>query len=99
MDIATVKVAKELYTMPHEFMHWHECGLLGGTKPTNHLVANIWEPANCLKVVPNALVKVFLSEVPSEVQSKMIFMGHQISSCLFPVVRSFFILWKMLLKS
>jgi hypothetical protein len=28
----------------------------------------------------------------SEVQSKMIFMGHQISSCHDPVVRSFFIL-------
>jgi hypothetical protein len=28
----------------------------------------------------------------SEVQSKMIFMGHQISSCHVPVVRSFFIL-------
>jgi hypothetical protein len=28
----------------------------------------------------------------SEVQSKMIFMGHQISSCHIPVVRSFFIL-------
>jgi hypothetical protein len=28
----------------------------------------------------------------SEVQSKMIFMGHQISSCRVPVVRSFFIL-------
>ncbi len=29
---------------------------------------------------------------PSEVQSKMIIMGHQISSCHVPVVRSFFIL-------
>ncbi len=29
---------------------------------------------------------------PSEVQSKMIFMGHQISSCHVPVVGSFFIL-------
>ncbi len=35
----------------------------------------------------------------SERQSKMIFMGHQISSCQVPVVRSFFILWKMLLSS
>ncbi len=30
--------------------------------------------------------------LPSEVQSKMIFMGHQILSCHVPVVRSFFIL-------
>ncbi len=35
----------------------------------------------------------------SEVQNKMIFMGHQISSCHVPVVRSFFILCKMLLSS
>jgi hypothetical protein len=40
-------------------------------------------------VVPEAL----------EVQNKMIFMGHQISSCHVLVVRSFFILWKMLLSS
>ncbi len=32
------------------------------------------------------------SKPTSEVQSKMIFMGHQISSCHVPVVRSFFIL-------
>jgi hypothetical protein len=30
--------------------------------------------------------------IPSEVQNKMIIMGHQISSCHVPVVRSFFIL-------
>ncbi len=35
----------------------------------------------------------------SEVQSKMIFMGHQISSSHVPVIRSFFIFWKTLLSS
>ncbi len=30
--------------------------------------------------------------ITSEVQNKMIIMGHQISSCHVPVVRSFFIL-------
>ncbi len=35
----------------------------------------------------------------SEVQNEMIITGHQISSCHVPVVRSFFILWKMLLSS
>ncbi len=35
----------------------------------------------------------------SEVHSKMIFMGYQKSSCHILVVRSFFILWKMLLSS
>ncbi len=39
------------------------------------------------------------AKATSEVQSKMIFMGHQISSCHVPVVRSFSILWKMLLSS
>ncbi len=43
----------------------------------------------------DGLPKVFTSEV----QSKMIFMGHQILSCHVPVVRSFFIMWKMLLSS
>ncbi len=37
--------------------------------------------------------------VSSEVPSKMIFMGHQLSSCHVPVVRSFLIFWKMLLSS
>ncbi len=37
--------------------------------------------------------------VTSEVQNKMIIMQHQILSCHVPVVRSFFILWKMLLSS
>jgi hypothetical protein len=37
--------------------------------------------------------------IASEVQSNMKFMGHQISSCHIPVVRSFFILWKVLLSS
>jgi hypothetical protein len=36
---------------------------------------------------------------PSEVQNKMTFMRHQILSCHVSVVRSFFILWKMLLSS
>ncbi len=35
----------------------------------------------------------------SEVQNEMIIMGHQILSCHVPVVRSFFILKKMLLSS
>jgi hypothetical protein len=64
MDIATDKVAEELYLMPHEVMHWHEGRLLGGAKPTNQLVAaNIQEPSNCLKIIPDALVKVGLCTV------------------------------------
>ncbi len=33
--LATLEVAKELHSTPHEFMHWHECRLLGNLKPTN----------------------------------------------------------------
>ncbi len=64
MEESTVEIAEELHLALHEFMHWHECGLLGNAKPTNQLVANVWEPGNCLKVIPDALVKVFLCEVP-----------------------------------
>jgi hypothetical protein len=34
-DVATVEIAEELYSMPHELMHWHEGGLLGGAKPAD----------------------------------------------------------------
>jgi hypothetical protein len=33
-------------------MHWHEGGLLGGTKLVDQLVVNIGEPGDCLKVIP-----------------------------------------------
>jgi hypothetical protein len=62
-DVATVKVAVELYLMLHELIHLHEGGLLGGAKPTNQLVANISEPGNCLKVIPDALVKFGLCTI------------------------------------
>jgi hypothetical protein len=43
--------------------------------------------------IPGQRTQQRVSEfAPSEVQNKMIIMGHQISSCRFPVVRSFFIL-------
>ncbi len=35
-------------------------------------------------------------KTPSEVQNKMIFMGHQILSCHVPLVRSFFIYFKII---
>ncbi len=63
MDVAIVKIAEELYSMPHKLMHWHEGGLLGGAKPADQLVANIGEPGDCLKVIPDALVKVCLRTV------------------------------------
>ncbi len=49
--------------MPHELMYWHESRLLGRTKPTNQLVANIGEPGDGLKVVPDELVEVCLRSI------------------------------------
>ncbi len=57
-DVATIKVAEELYLTLHELMHRHEGGLLGSEKPTDQLVNDIGEPGNCLKAIPDALVKV-----------------------------------------
>jgi hypothetical protein len=60
MEVVTLEVAEKLHLMPHELVHRHESGLLGRTKPANQLIANVGEPGNCLKVVPDALVKVCL---------------------------------------
>jgi hypothetical protein len=57
MEVVTLKVAEKLHSMPHELVHWHKSGLLGHTKPANQLVANVGEPGDGLKVVPDALVK------------------------------------------
>ncbi len=62
-DVATIKIADELYLTPHELMHWHEGGLLGSTKPADQLVTNIGEPGNYLKVIPYAFIKVHLCMV------------------------------------
>ncbi len=39
MEAATLEVAEKLHSMPHEFVHRHESGLLSCTKPVNQLVA------------------------------------------------------------
>ncbi len=62
-EVTAVKVTKELHSMLHNLMHWHEHGLLGKAKPINQLVANIQESRNSLKVVLNALIEVVLCEV------------------------------------
>jgi hypothetical protein len=49
--------------MPNELMHWHESRLLDRTKPANQLVANVGEPGNGLKVVPDALVDVCICTI------------------------------------
>ncbi len=63
MEVVTLKVAEKLHLMPHQLLHWHESGLLCCTKPANQLVANVGEPGNGLKVVPDARVKVCLRTI------------------------------------
>jgi hypothetical protein len=53
MEVVTLKVAEKLHSTPHELVHWHVSRLLGRTKPANQLVANVGEPSNSLKVVPD----------------------------------------------
>ncbi len=62
-EVVTLKEAEKLHSTPHELVHWHESRLLGRTKPANQLVANVGEPSDCLKVVPDALAKVCLCTI------------------------------------
>jgi hypothetical protein len=61
MEVTTVKIADELYSMPHELAH--EYGLLGSMKPADQLVPDNGKPKDCLKVIPDAFVKVCLCTV------------------------------------
>jgi hypothetical protein len=63
MEVVTLKVAEKLHSMPHEFVHWHECGLLGRMKPANQMVTNVGKPSNGLNVVPGALVEACLRTI------------------------------------
>ncbi len=60
IEVATLEVAEKLHLTLRELVHWHECGLLGHTKPANQLVAYIWETSDSLEVIPDALVEVCL---------------------------------------
>jgi hypothetical protein len=62
-EVVTLEIAEKLHSAPHELMHQHESGLLGHTKPANQLVANVGEPGNSLKVVPDALDEVCLRPI------------------------------------
>ncbi len=62
-ELATIEIADEVYSPPHEPVHQHESGLLGGTKPVNQLVVDIGEPGDGLKVIPDAFVEVRLCMV------------------------------------
>ncbi len=56
-EVATLKVAEKLHSTLHELVHWHERRLLGCMKPANQLVANVREPGDGLKAVPDALLE------------------------------------------
>ncbi len=62
-EVVTLKVAEKLHLMLHELVHWHECRLLGCTKPANQLVTNVGKLGNGLKVVPDAFVEVCLCTI------------------------------------
>ncbi len=59
-EVATLEVAEKLHSTPCNLVYWHECGLLGCTKPANQLVAYIWETGDSLKVIPDALIQACL---------------------------------------
>ncbi len=63
MEVATLKVAEKLHLTLHELVHWHDSGLLGCMKPANQLVANVGEPNDGLKVVPDTFVEFFLCTI------------------------------------
>jgi hypothetical protein len=63
MEVVTLEVAEKLHSTPCELVHWHECRLLGCTKPVNQLVAYIWETGDSLEVIPDALIKVQLCTI------------------------------------
>jgi hypothetical protein len=57
-----------------------------------------WEVGNMIESSA-CLTATAITTNRSEVQNKMIFMGHQILSCHVPVVRSFFINFKIISSS
>ncbi len=59
-EVVNLKVAEKLHSTPHEPVHWHESKLFCHTKPANQLVANVGEPGDGHKVVPDALDEVCL---------------------------------------
>ncbi len=63
MEVATLQIAEELYSVLHELVHWHESGLLGSMETADQLIANTGEPRNSLKVIPDAFVEVCLHTI------------------------------------
>ncbi len=79
-EIVTLEVAEKLHLTPHELVHRHESRLLGRMKPANQLVANVGEPGNGLKVIPDAHLSKF-----ALIQSALF--GHRFVMTLVYLVR------------
>jgi hypothetical protein len=63
MEVTTLEVAKRLYLMPHELVHWHESWLLRSMEPANQLAAYVRESGDGLKITPDTLVEVCLCTI------------------------------------
>ncbi len=62
-EVATIKIAEKLYSMPHELVHWHESELLGHTKSVNQLVTYIWKTGDSLEVILDTFVEACLHKI------------------------------------
>jgi hypothetical protein len=78
------------------FKMWQNLAIFGGrpiSAAVEALLPKVVNRRSSLLPIVVFVVAAAVSVITSsEVQSKMIFMGHQILSCHVPVVRSFFIL-------
>jgi hypothetical protein len=62
-EVATLEIAEELYSAPHELVHWHEGKFLGRTKPANQLVAYIGKTGNSLEIILDTFIEVCLCTI------------------------------------
>ena len=58
MEQAILEVPHQLYSMAHEVMYRHECGLLDIIAAVDQLIPNVWEPDQQLEVILNTLEEV-----------------------------------------
>ncbi len=62
-EVATLRIAEQLYSTLLKLVHWHESGLLGLTKLANQLVAYIGKTSDSLEVILDIFVKVCLPTI------------------------------------
>jgi len=54
-----LKVAKKLHLVMHVIVRGHEHQLSNSAKPVDQLVADVWKPSKCLKVISLTFGEVF----------------------------------------